>query len=310
LLLVTNLKGGGTADAEKNQASTKVKIVEAKVDVPAHAILTIDQLLEREVASSDVPSDAVGSISEVVGQAYRVPLSVGQPLLRSQIEVPGLRNDVAAGKRAIALPVNDVSAMSGLVQDGDYVDIIFHARIDLVPAIQVEDKQGAGSETQSAAGESQASAQPTPPIAGDPGSTFFIHDDVGEAGELEPVAKIMLQDMRVLRVVRPGDQFMPDGTLAQETLTDGAAASEPVSLGQLILEVSPEQAELVTFIQDAHHQYQVIVRSKDDHETVTTAGITYEILATEPEWSLPWPKAVTVPESNAKGSSKSENNGG
>lgn len=300
LLLVTNLQGGGKADANKaDTAATKVKIVEAKVDIPAHGILKIEDLTEREVSSTEAPADAVNSISEVVGKAYRSPLTAGQPLVRAMIEVPGLRNDISAGMRAVALPVDEVSAMSGLVQDGDYIDIVFHARINLLrqlPTNGAEILEDATYKIEKPTIIPPDLETPNHPLAGKEGSEFAIRDDIGDAGELEAVAKIMLQDIRVLRVVRPGDKFLGDGTKADEGLTDGAMSSDGEQLGQLILEVTPEQAELVTFIQDKHQTYQVIVRGKDDHTKVNTSGITYDILATDPDWALPWPKTVVAPE--------------
>lgn len=297
-LLISSLGGGGKTTADEETANQTVKIVEATSAVAAHALLTVDALIEREVPAADAPPDAIASITEAAGMAYRVPLVVGQPLLRSQIETPGLRNDIAAGKRAIALPVNEVSAMSGLVQDGDYVDVVFHARINLVrelPSVGADIPEDATYVIKDPPVVPPDSVEPNHPLPGEPGSTFVIRDDVGDAAELEPVAKIMLQDIRILRVVRPGDQFLPDGTLAGEGVAGEVQQSEEASLGQFILEVTPQQAELVTFIQDDHHQYQVIVRGKDDHETITTSGITYEILTAE-ERGMPWPKSVTLDE--------------
>lgn len=56
---------------------------------------------------------------------------------------------------------------------------------------------------------------------------------------------------------------------------------------------------MVNFLHDSHAQYQVIVRFKDDHEKVSTSGITYSILATDPDWMLPWPKTVVAPSEQA-----------
>jgi Flp pilus assembly protein CpaB len=297
-LLISSLGGGGKTTADEETANQTVKIVEAKSAVPAHALLTIDALLEREVPAADAPADAITSITEAAGMAYRVPLAVGQPLLRSQIETPGLRNDIATGKRAIAIPVDEISSMSGLVQDGDFIDIIFHARINLTRILPSE-----GADVTESGDFKLEKPMLVPfgedvenhPMPGEENSTFIIRDDVGDAGELEAVAKIMLQDIRILRVVRPGDQFLPDGTLAGEGVAGEVQPSEQASVGQFILEVTPQQAELVTFIQDDHHQYQFIVRGKDDHETITTSGITYDILTAE-EWGMPWPKSVTLDE--------------
>jgi hypothetical protein len=55
-----------------------------------------------------------------------------------------------------------------------------------------------------------------------------------------------------------------------------------------------EQAEVLTFMQDKRHEYQVVVRGKDDHEQVTTKGITFEILYQDGTYDLPLPGSVTV----------------
>lgn len=301
LLAVVSMKGGEKADAQNDTKSSKVKVVRAKVDVPAHHIFAITDIEQVEVNSGDAPQGAAASINEVIGQASLVPLVIGQPVLTAQIETPGLRNDIAAGKRAIALPVNETSAMAGLVQDGDYVDLIFHGRINvirLLPTTAVEVPEDKVYSIKSPAIIPPDLEQPNHPAAGDPGSKFYIRDEVGDQSELEPVAKIMLQDIRILRVVRPGDTFLGNGAkdeaaAAEEQSGGISVSSEPQ--GQFILEVTPEQAEMITFMQDKHHEYQVIVRGKDDHETVTTSGITFEILATEEDWALPWPKSLTAP---------------
>ncbi len=72
--------------------------------------------------------------------------------------------------------------------------------------------------------------------------------------------------------------------------------------GQLILEVTPQQAEVISFIQNnpddqyTNHDIEVIVRAKDDHEVANTSGITFQVLITDDTWSLPWPQPITAPE--------------
>jgi len=299
LLVVVSMSGGKKADAEKTANSTKVKVVQAALDIPAHQILTSTDVIQVEVPSADAPADAVLSVNDVIGQAYRVSLTTGQTLVTTQMEVPGLRNDIEPGKRAMALPVNDVSLLSGLLQDGDYVDVIFHARINLVrdlPTTSAIISEDGDYSIKNPVVIPPDLEQPNHPAAGDPGSVFEIRDDVGDSGQLEPVAKIMLQDIKILRVVRPGETYQGNGSL-DDTSADAnssGSSSEPAT-GQVILEVTPEQAEFITFIQDQHQQYQLIVRAKDDHTTVTTNGITYTILATDPTWELPWPTTITAP---------------
>jgi len=309
LLLVMNLQGGGKADANKTDTPSKVTIVEAKNDISAYSVLQPVDLTEREVDSATAPPDAASSMAEVVGQAYRAPLTIGQPLLHSNLVTPGLRNDIMAGMRAVALPVNEVSAMSGLVQDGDYIDIVFHARINLVrhlPTSAAEIPEDSVYSIKNPVIIPPDLEMPNPPIAGEPSSEFNRRDDVGEAGEREAFAKFVLQDIKVIRVVRPGDLFQTDGSKAPGEITEGATAGPVEELGQLIVEVSPEQAELVTFIQDDHQKYQVVVRAKDDHAKVTTTGITYDILATDADWALPWPKPVVAPDDTENSAESAE----
>jgi hypothetical protein len=66
-------------------------------------------------------------------------------------------------------------------------------------------------------------------------------------------------------------------------------------MGQLIVEVTPQQAEALAFIQDQNHSFEVVVRGADDHEVVSTTGITFQILMTDGTWSLPWPQPVIAP---------------
>jgi hypothetical protein len=188
--------------------------------------------------------------------------------------------------------------MSGLVQDGDFVDVIFHARINLIRTIATV---GSVEIPEDGVYAFQPAPPPLPldqeleqyPPTGDPGSVFYIRDDLDGLSNLEPVAKVMLQDLKVLRVVRPGDTFAADGSKNIAPADSTGTTTDENELGQLILEATPEQAEVLTFIQDTKHEYQVMVRNKDDHEQVTTKGVTFEILASEPQWSLPWPTTIT-----------------
>jgi Flp pilus assembly protein CpaB len=334
--------GGGKADANKQQSKPdKVTVVQAAVAIPAHTLLKPENLLVVKVAADQAPADAVTSAAEVVNQSYRVPLAQGQTLLKAQTETPGIRNDIAQGMRAASIPVDAVSMLSGLVQDGDYVDVVFHARVDLVrllPTTLAETPEdslykygskgsgggngnGSGGDSGNGTGNDGSSVtdvQGGPimwipagvdyvnhPATGDPGSKFYVWD----AGKnLEPVAKIIVQDVKVLRVVRPGEAFAADGTLSGQSLgTDTSSTqSDKNTQGYLILQVTPAQAEAITFMQDKdnQHTYQVIVRGKDDHGAVDTTGITFKILMTDEQWSMPWPQTVTAPKTQVKKATK------
>jgi len=324
-LLFMGMSGGGKK-TDANQPETKpenVTVVQAAMAIPAHTMLKASDLIEVKMPSTDAPADAVKSTSEVLNFSYRVPLAQGQTLLKTQTEQPGIRNDIETGKRAASIPVDEVSLLSGLVQDGDYVDVVFHARLDLVrflpttlaetPEDTVYKYSGDDSGDNSGNdGGSVTAAQGGPimwipagmenithPATGDPGSKFYIRD----AGDLlEPVAKVIIQDVKVLRVVRAGESFAADGTLGGQVVGgDAPAQADAKSMAHLILQVTPEQAEVLTFIQDAEnqHTYPVVVRGKDDHEQVNTTGVTFQLLATDEQWMLLWPQTVTAPKTQA-----------
>lgn len=70
---------------------------------------------------------------DVVGSVAIVPVKKGEQLTYNKITQPGLRTglapQIAPGRRAIAIPVNEISGISKLVKPGDRVDLI--AVIDL-----------------------------------------------------------------------------------------------------------------------------------------------------------------------------------
>jgi Flp pilus assembly protein CpaB len=352
-LLVVSMGGGGGGNKSgaKSEATpvADVTVVQAAIAIPAHTLLKVEDLIEVQMPVTSAPPDAVHSTSEVLNMSYRVPLAQGQTLLKTQTEQPGIRNDIEKGMRAASIPVDEVSMLSGLVQDGDYVDVVFHARIDLVRILPTnfaetpEDtpaytygvgKGGNGSdgnnddnsdnnddEGDDDGGNTLPAMEAGPilwiaagvevdnhPYVGDPGSKFAIRD---QGAQLEPVTKVIVQDVKVLRVVRAGESFAADGTLSGQSAPGEGSSSDETEQGHLILQVTPEQAEVLTFMQDEgnQHTYQVVVRGKDDHEKVETDGVTFQILASDEQWQLPWPKSVQAPETqvNSQTASNGQN---
>jgi Flp pilus assembly protein CpaB len=327
LLIIASLGGGGGTGAQSSSKGKKITVVQAVNDVPAHTILVPEDLVEKEVSSDLVPADAVRSIAEVVGKSYRAPLTSTQTLVSSQVEQPGLRNDVAVGKRAIAIPADAKNLFAGLIQDGDYIDVIFHARVNEVRVLPTnlaetpEDeiyynfgKQKGGTQNEDNSDQEQQnngdslaqSSQgtiawvppgleiPDHPATGDAGSKLFIRDDIAEQQQLEPVAKVMVQDARVLRVVRPGETYGPAGSIDESTDEVAGATGQQPSGGFIIVEVSLDQAEVLSFMQDKRHEFQIVVRAQNDHEHVDTNGVTFEILYQDGKYDLPLPGSVTV----------------
>jgi pilus assembly protein CpaB len=84
-------------------------------------------IAESSVTAEMVVADEAGE-ALLTGSVARQALAPGVPIARSAIVQPGDRGFLAAvlpkGKRAISIPISEISGISGLVLPGDRVDII------------------------------------------------------------------------------------------------------------------------------------------------------------------------------------------
>jgi pilus assembly protein CpaB len=117
--------GGGSA------ADTPVVV--AKADIPARTVVTQAMVEVKLVSGENAAPLAFTSVDQVVGQATRFPVTVGEQVLSSKVVT--LSGSTAAvsrslsfvipeGRRAFAMNVEQVQTAGGLVLPGDYVDII------------------------------------------------------------------------------------------------------------------------------------------------------------------------------------------
>ena len=102
-----------------------VNVVVANVDIPERTRLTNDMVRTMRVTADVVPADALHNVSEAVGR------TTTQRIMKDDIITPhklvgggpGLAGTIPPDARAITIPVNDVTGVSGLLKAGDYVDI-------------------------------------------------------------------------------------------------------------------------------------------------------------------------------------------
>jgi pilus assembly protein CpaB len=295
LLAFVALSGGDpddTTSASTDQAEPReITVITAARDVVAHERLGEDDLQEEVVDASTVSSDVVTSRLEAIGLAYSDDLIPGQALIKAQLESPGLANRIEPGRRAFALPVDAASLVGGLVRDEDNLDIVFNTRLSLLrinPSYPLEapDNIELGEVTDPETDEDALllppyggdSLGPSYPYPGEDGSRFWVSDMT----EGDPSTKVVLQNVRVLRVVVPGT-------------TEAGGAEEGGSF--LVLDVSPEEAETLRFMVE-NGTYQVVLRGLEDSEIVTTDGETYNQMVDD--LGLPVPKTVRLPAAGAQ----------
>ncbi|NPV27634.1 MAG: Flp pilus assembly protein CpaB [Firmicutes bacterium] len=112
----------------------KVKVVVAKQDLQARTLITAAMVEEVERPKEFVHAQAFSDLKEAVGQLTLIPVVSGEELLKSQVVRPGetrqgLAYRVPVGKRAVAVAVNEVSGVGGMLKPGDRVDVV--ATVDL-----------------------------------------------------------------------------------------------------------------------------------------------------------------------------------
>ncbi|MEM7767136.1 MAG: Flp pilus assembly protein CpaB [Pseudomonadota bacterium] len=134
------LSGNGTAEARIERPIAEPVIIEpdlaqivtAAVDIDASTQLSRDMLTLTDWPADRLPSGAITDVAQIAFGSELTPYTngvivQGEPLLHSKLVVHPprrlLSQVVPDGMRAISIPVNDDTAVSGLVLPGDHVDV-------------------------------------------------------------------------------------------------------------------------------------------------------------------------------------------
>ena len=188
-------------------------IVVAAQDIPAGTTLN-DEALKKGVIKTipwpkaSIPAGAFSSPQQVFGKVNRVKILANEPVLESRLagEGAGLTVRLEAGKRALALRVDEIVGVSGFIVPDDRVDVIL--------------------------------------------TTTSV-----SAGQDNKIAKIVLQNMRVLSVAQSTEQ------------KDG----KPQLARSITLEVTPEEAEKLT-LASQEGQIVLALRGLGDAAQLMTIG--------------------------------------
>lgn len=116
----------------KTAGPTAVKtttVIAAANDLPAGTKLVKNNLKRVRIPVSDVPRAAVSDESAALERALLYPVNANEPItsnkLASTAGVEGLPSAISPGKRAVSVPINDVSSAGGLIQPRSHVDVLF-----------------------------------------------------------------------------------------------------------------------------------------------------------------------------------------
>jgi Flp pilus assembly protein CpaB len=109
-------------------AAQRADVVVLARDIDDPRPLTRDDLDVRTLSADLVPGDAVQRVDDVLGLVPRAPLFRGQIVIRRSLaeELADFRSGqaLAAGFRAVAIPLTAVSAVGGAVVPGARVDVL------------------------------------------------------------------------------------------------------------------------------------------------------------------------------------------
>jgi pilus assembly protein CpaB len=140
LLIVAVLIAGGSAWGAyrviadmraSNRVATRLVVVAAK-DITEGASLTGDALALAELPISAIPAGAFAVTDSVVERVARVSIFKGEAIVPGRLApigtTPGIEVKISPGKRAMAVRIDDVTGLSGLMQPNSRVDVLVTLR--------------------------------------------------------------------------------------------------------------------------------------------------------------------------------------
>lgn len=127
----------------EEQTRNQVAVVVAKADLAPGTAIGAGNMATRQVPRDYVYPETVlpAAFDGVSGQTLVKPLAKGQPLLRGYLSgggAAGLADKIEPGRRAIAINVDEVSSINGLILPGDRIDVMLSSRSNgtVVPLLQ------------------------------------------------------------------------------------------------------------------------------------------------------------------------------
>jgi pilus assembly protein CpaB len=114
-----------------SRIATRALVVAAK-NLPEGSAIDRSALSVREWPVATVPAGAYASPDSLIGRVTRVAVFEGEPLVPGRLAPsgtgPGIEVKITPGKRAMALRINDVAGVSGLIQPNSRVDVLVNIR--------------------------------------------------------------------------------------------------------------------------------------------------------------------------------------
>lgn len=118
----------GSLDGTARDDSPHIEVVVAKGNIAPFTLIEEDMLAFASLPVAAVHPDAVLQMAEIVGKVTRAEIVEGEQVLAGRVFMDLSRTvfsySVPDGMRAIAIPVTNVSGVSGFIVPGDRVDVL------------------------------------------------------------------------------------------------------------------------------------------------------------------------------------------
>lgn len=117
----------GLTAAATSEATGKVLV--ARQDIPADTLVTAGMVEVARIPQEYIHPRAFSAPEQVVGGVTTAPIIAGEQLLRSKVvsekeKSAALAYRIPPGKRAVSVPIDEISGVSKLIRVGDHVDVI------------------------------------------------------------------------------------------------------------------------------------------------------------------------------------------
>lgn len=128
-----------------NPPHAMVEVVVAKADLPPGATVSPDTMAVRSMPIEFAPGGSVRpeSFTQVEGMRLTQPMRSGEPLLPNAIEQAhdgNFSTRIRHGIRAMTIQVDEVNSVSGMLQPGDRIDLLFTVRPPALPGMAPADE--------------------------------------------------------------------------------------------------------------------------------------------------------------------------
>ncbi len=113
---------------EELKQKNLITVVIARQDISSGTAIKENMVKEETVNKILVQPRAAISLDRVVDKITIAPIAKGEQILLNKLTLSGLEvslsSKIPRGKRAITIPVDNISSVGGMIRPGDHVDIV------------------------------------------------------------------------------------------------------------------------------------------------------------------------------------------